>query len=224
MTAPQKFEFTKKAIQTRYRGYEFRSRLEAKWACFFDLCGWRWAYEPPELPGWIPDFAVGDYATLVEVRPYFDSHLWHERREAIMASGYRGRVILLGADPVWLSPATMHDGPQIGWLHVPFELEGRGWSAGWDAERDQEVWESYITDLHYGFMVDGTHRVGMCPMDDAWVNLAWKAKRHPLNTDGETSKAECVFMSGNDRERFFVERWATATNVSQWMPLRKAGA
>ena len=28
-----------KAIQTEYNGYLFRSRLEARWAVFFDACG-----------------------------------------------------------------------------------------------------------------------------------------------------------------------------------------
>ena len=28
-----------KAIETVYKGYRFRSRLEARWAVFFDACG-----------------------------------------------------------------------------------------------------------------------------------------------------------------------------------------
>jgi hypothetical protein len=44
------------AIPTRYGGVQFRSRLEARWAAFFDLAGWRWQYEPIDLAGWIPDF------------------------------------------------------------------------------------------------------------------------------------------------------------------------
>lgn len=35
-----------KAIETEYRGYRFRSRLEARWAVFFDACKVRWEYEP----------------------------------------------------------------------------------------------------------------------------------------------------------------------------------
>jgi hypothetical protein len=30
------------AIETVYRGSLFRSRLEARWAAFFDLFGWDW--------------------------------------------------------------------------------------------------------------------------------------------------------------------------------------
>ena len=34
-----------KAIETRYNGYRFRSRLEARWAVFFDACGIDYKYE-----------------------------------------------------------------------------------------------------------------------------------------------------------------------------------
>jgi hypothetical protein len=64
-----------KAIETEYRGYRFRSRLEWRWALFFDSVGLRWEYEPEgfEFDGtrylpdfWLPDFENGCY---VEVKP-----------------------------------------------------------------------------------------------------------------------------------------------------------
>lgn len=68
------------AIPTMYNGVQFRSRLEARWAAFFDLCGWRWEYEPFDLNGWIPDFIVNPSVSepewlrthpwLVEVKPW----------------------------------------------------------------------------------------------------------------------------------------------------------
>lgn len=60
------------AIPTMYNGVQFRSRLEARWAAFFDLCGWQWEYEPFDLNGWIPDFVLSRHSggkTLVEVKP-----------------------------------------------------------------------------------------------------------------------------------------------------------
>lgn len=51
-----------RAIETRYKGYRFRSRLEARWAVFFDALGLKWEYEPEgfELPSgrYLPDFKV----------------------------------------------------------------------------------------------------------------------------------------------------------------------
>jgi ribosomal protein L37AE/L43A len=46
-------------IPTTYRGVRFRSRLEARYAVFFDEVGWPWQYEPIDLIGYIPDFILG---------------------------------------------------------------------------------------------------------------------------------------------------------------------
>ena len=35
-----------KPIETVYKGYRFRSRLEARWAVFFDALDIEWYYEP----------------------------------------------------------------------------------------------------------------------------------------------------------------------------------
>jgi hypothetical protein len=51
-------QYNIKAIPTTYAGVNFRSRLEARWAAFFDLCGWKWEYEPFDLEGWAPDFLL----------------------------------------------------------------------------------------------------------------------------------------------------------------------
>ena len=62
-----------KAIQTRYDGCLFRSRLEARWAVFFNHLGLRWRYEPEgfEMPGfrYLPDFFLPDWDVYLEVKP-----------------------------------------------------------------------------------------------------------------------------------------------------------
>jgi hypothetical protein len=51
-----------KAIETHYKGCRFRSRVEARWAVFFDSLGLKWEYEKEgfELPSgrYLPDFWV----------------------------------------------------------------------------------------------------------------------------------------------------------------------
>jgi len=54
-----------KAIQTQYNGFLFRSRLEARWAVFFDACGVKYEYEPEgyDLGNglmYLPDFLLHD--------------------------------------------------------------------------------------------------------------------------------------------------------------------
>lgn len=86
------------AIPTRYEGVEFRSRLEAKWAAFFDLAGWRWEYEPVDLNGYIPDFFLMFYKPLlVEVKPATTSEELEAHSQKIKDSGWKGEVLILGA-------------------------------------------------------------------------------------------------------------------------------
>lgn len=60
------------AIQTEYAGCLFRSRLEARWAVFFDHAGIKWQYELQgyECKGhrYLPDFYFPDTHEFVEVK------------------------------------------------------------------------------------------------------------------------------------------------------------
>lgn len=63
-----------KPIETKYKGYRFRSRLEARWAVFFDTVGIQWVYEPEGyvLDGgvcYLPDFYFPEWGTYVEIKP-----------------------------------------------------------------------------------------------------------------------------------------------------------
>ncbi|WP_405467515.1 hypothetical protein [Streptomyces canus] len=65
-----------KAIETSYAGHRFRSRLEARWAVFFDKLGISWEYEPqgfavgPEgkRRPYLPDFWLPREKLWVEVK------------------------------------------------------------------------------------------------------------------------------------------------------------
>lgn len=64
-----------KAIETRYKGYRMRSRLEARWAVFLDTLGVRWEYEAEgyELSHgrgrYLPDFWLEAQQTWLEIKP-----------------------------------------------------------------------------------------------------------------------------------------------------------
>lgn len=62
-----------KPIQTVYNGYKFRSRLEARWAVFFDALGVEYQYEPEgfDLDGiyYLPDFWLPKMGFWFEVKP-----------------------------------------------------------------------------------------------------------------------------------------------------------
>lgn len=86
-------------IPTTYKNIRFRSRLEARWAAFFDRCGWKWSYEPLDLAGYIPDFLL-HFETkdlLVEVKPNRPSDDLEAVSEKIHKSGWRGSAVILCA-------------------------------------------------------------------------------------------------------------------------------
>jgi hypothetical protein len=90
-----------RSYDTTYRHQHFRSRLEARWAAFFDEIGWRWEYEPFDADGYIPDFAVpGRRPLLVEVKPDVDlkSLAGHTRRiDNALAGHWEHDVLVVGA-------------------------------------------------------------------------------------------------------------------------------
>jgi hypothetical protein len=68
-----------RAIETHYDGYKFRSRLEARWAVFFNKVNIEWEYEPQGLElktpagriRYLPDFWLGT-GQWAEVKGYLD--------------------------------------------------------------------------------------------------------------------------------------------------------
>lgn len=60
-------------IETYYKGCRFRSRLEARWAVFFDNVGVEWQYEPEGflLDGnvkYLPDFYLPEMNAWIEIK------------------------------------------------------------------------------------------------------------------------------------------------------------
>lgn len=86
------------AKPTIYAGVRFRSRLEAKWAQFFDTIELKWEYEPCRLDGWVPDFLVAGW-WLAEVKPVPLTSM-AITREAEIQKAIRGHdTLLLGDGP-----------------------------------------------------------------------------------------------------------------------------
>ena len=68
-----------KPIETQYKGYLFRSRLEARHAVMFDSLKWKWEYEPEGFDlldeYYLPDFLITTDTNdqyWVEVKPDTD--------------------------------------------------------------------------------------------------------------------------------------------------------
>lgn len=131
-----------KAIETRYKGYRFRSRLEARWAVFFDALGIEWIYEPegvvlPDGRFYLPDFflpSVND-GMFVEIKGGTDDGKLDALCQATGAAGFvtsldpfdfihgDGEDAWLGADS-WDTPCKFCTCPWCG--KIGFQFDGRG--------------------------------------------------------------------------------------------------
>lgn len=114
-----------KPIETRYNGYRFRSRLEARWAVFFDEAHINYEYEPEgfELPElwldetdytyyhrkanrncvlcrenirYLPDFYLPDSKLYVEVKPNYDKLMEESLKLGAMINGGKTNPIKNG--------------------------------------------------------------------------------------------------------------------------------
>ncbi len=112
-------------IETRYAGCRFRSRLEARWAVFFDHLGIEWQYEPQGyLVGgspYLPDFLLRsgeNTTTWVEVRGDEDRvDLEALRAAALELPGDGTLLLLLGPIP---RPAMEGDWGWVTIQHDPY--------------------------------------------------------------------------------------------------------
>jgi hypothetical protein len=167
-----------KSHPTRYKNVLFRSRLEARWAAFFDLLspgGWRWEYEPIDLKGWTPDFYVEipcghsecdkKHSVYAEVKPYrtikeFEGHPcygweWGEKR----SGDAEGEVESLGVD------AAMMLGINPGVTKIPCMSHGSG---GGCYDIRFFVWEDY------GGSYQGSESEGM--WNEAGAIVQWRPR------------------------------------------------
>jgi hypothetical protein len=96
-----------KPIETRYKGYRFRSRLEARWAVFFDSLGIKWEYEKEgydlsDLGWYLPDFwlpeADDGKGEWIEIKGTIPSDA-EQAKAGALARDTGHRVILLCGEP-----------------------------------------------------------------------------------------------------------------------------
>ena len=90
-----------KAIETKYAGCRFRSRLEARWAVFFDTWGVPWEYEPEGFTlsngtRYLPDFLLTESGTWVEVK---GSEAALNKDLMFQAASDLGELLILGPIP-----------------------------------------------------------------------------------------------------------------------------
>lgn len=124
------------AIETEYAGVRFRSRLEARWAVFFDALGLKWEHEPEAYTDgttwYTPDFWLPELELFWEVKPNAD----YDRTKPKMLVEVTGSEIVVSTG----SPAECRGGDlvsAVGGLEVDHWIP-------WEV--DDEIREMFETD------------------------------------------------------------------------------
>jgi len=95
----------------------------------FDLMEWKYEYEPYDLMGWIPDFAIfGNQEIIVETKPYNTLEEFDTNKvvSAIKETEKDGKEILLLGSTIFENTETWAH-PAIGWLGEYFSESSEYW-------------------------------------------------------------------------------------------------
>jgi hypothetical protein len=126
-----------KALPSYWGGTLFRSRTEARWACFFDEMGLRWEYEPQgfELSDgtrYLPDFWMPDMGMWVEVKPDAGPTRKERIKGELLAEGSGHPVLFLAGAP-WprsfdvVHPSRTDGQPGVDWWWACWQAQYTGW-------------------------------------------------------------------------------------------------
>lgn len=189
-------------IPTTYAYSDMRSRLEARWAAFFDLIGWSWVYEPLDCDGYIPDFLIkGKRPFFVEVGPCIRQRDYESKaaKPDRVAASLQNDVLVVGVSP---TPGLEVGGSgylAAGWLGEYGEVDpgeyGFSWAAGvW-------AWGNYGLEIFHEYQSYG----------------------HRPHGGGHESSLDDRYgypPRGESGSEMLNRLWAEAGNAVQWHPSR----
>jgi hypothetical protein len=193
------------AIPTEYKGRMYRSRLEARWAAFFDHLGWEPEYEPFDLGQWSPDFLLRALNVLVEVKPIteFDGETWGKIVGACTKRRLFARRKIEGVLLTLLAPQEAHHVLQLGWF-VCRETHA-------DLSPCQAFlgWLSHPQEPTFGADIVGTafnHEA----KDARWFSITQEGGRLPANRDQDDPPEPESYLD------YSMKLWARASSDVQW--------
>lgn len=138
------------AIETHYDGHRFRSRLEARWAVFFNALGIKYEYEPEgyEFAGqkYLPDFWIPSWDAFVEIKPAIPDY---DQMSRLIAFAQHANKNLL----------VIYDGPYVKSHHViwcsPLGFEGHQLQLGWCCYAKNGCGQLYVHSPYWGAQAIG---------------------------------------------------------------------
>lgn len=124
-----------KAIETKYNGYNFRSRTEAKWAYVFDKLNIKYLYENEgyelENGDWyLPDFYLPNHGFFIEIKGANPNQKELDKC-SFLANGSGEPVVMIIGNPDYFNSLCFY-----------------GYNRPTDDNADQYFYDYYYTDTH----------------------------------------------------------------------------
>ncbi len=105
-----------KPIETAYNGYRFRSRLEARWAVFFDMLGIAYEYEKEGYHvgsmWYLPDFWLPQQDCWIEIKGQKPNEQERHRAEAL--AKFTKKDVYLFSGPIPLPDSSFNEKGPMG--------------------------------------------------------------------------------------------------------------
>lgn len=204
-----------RAIQTRYKGHHFRSRLEARWAVLLDSLGVPWEYERegyilPDGTQYLPDFWLPNEGIYLEIKGKDVTHA-EQKKAAHLARGQQADVVLAVGMP---GECQIH-------VYSPFdEIPAEQWKAMTSLDLPPGVWFDFESHVRRPSMGTAIH----------WQIAEWSTTgvafdfNEPLgrlalwHADPEVDTELALDPFGRLREVFRAADWYNA-RYTVWAPL-----
>ncbi|MFQ6404512.1 hypothetical protein ACIDE9_07060 [Methylophilus sp. 'Pure River'] len=182
---------TIKAIETRYNGYRFRSRLEARWAVFFGHAQIKYEYELegfalPSGAAYLPDFYLPDFNLYVEIKPSERIKLQELRKIFEFSLVGDNHLLLIVGTPTQENMFLINRRHTI----ILEEFEGEVGDSG----AEEDVVALVFNQLRKAALVV----FGNTPLNknDEWVLIYREAPGYPLINSALASAKEAQFEHG----------------------------
>lgn len=110
-----------KSRPSMYKGIEFRSRLEVRFAWHLDTIGEQWRYEPriygPKGKGYLPDFEIlgRPQPTFIEVKPTTEEVADAALKMQVIWETHPDALLIVACEQGWTYVGALRGGPWEGW-------------------------------------------------------------------------------------------------------------
>lgn len=198
------------AIETEYNGYRFRSRLEARWAVFFDAAGIKYEYEPEgfELDDgtrYLPDFYLPRDEIYIEVKG--------NRKEALKEIEKAAKVCCMSTDRMLVVLSDIPNIEKSGiWVYNAFYYHRPEKHIMWRPVLLQFFIDDYTEQIDYRFISHYVMNRSAELFDYTFFRIFERSSNSQIHSLFPIPGCDCyIFETGSSAKEFANCSWESNT-------------